>query len=279
MAPHCLQDRSQAWHSSIFRAPPSLPSHLPSPSPGTHCSLHCAPLALPEPHCSLHCAPLALPEPASKQGFQPLCLCSCWSLCPERLSPATTSSGFYILHRQPSSFTRTPSHMQSQSPIPPPPSAYPSLCQPPHHHSSPLLQTVSISKAETRPGLFTTESQRWMCRAQTLAHSRCSVNIDWPEEGRLRLSKVLAGRGHSRQTDQSRRFRVEQAAVITGRQASHSQSHASHNQSYGFPVVMCGCESWTLKNAELWRIDAFELWCWRRLLRVPWTAGDQTIQS
>ena len=39
-----------------------------------------------------------------------------------------------------------------------------------------------------------------------------------------------------------------------------------------FPVVMHGCESWTIKKAEHWRIDAFELWCWRRLLRVPWTA-------
>ena len=39
-----------------------------------------------------------------------------------------------------------------------------------------------------------------------------------------------------------------------------------------FPVVMYGCESWTIKNAEHQRIDAFELWCWRRLLRVPWTA-------
>ena len=40
-----------------------------------------------------------------------------------------------------------------------------------------------------------------------------------------------------------------------------------------FPVVMCGCESWTVKKAEHRRIDAFELWYWRRLLRVPWTAG------
>ena len=39
-----------------------------------------------------------------------------------------------------------------------------------------------------------------------------------------------------------------------------------------FPVVMYGCENWTIKNAECWRIDAFELWHWRRLLRVPWTA-------
>ena len=40
-----------------------------------------------------------------------------------------------------------------------------------------------------------------------------------------------------------------------------------------FPTVMYGCESWTIKKAELQRIDAFELWCWRRLLRVPWSAG------
>ena len=40
-----------------------------------------------------------------------------------------------------------------------------------------------------------------------------------------------------------------------------------------FPVVMYGCESWTVKKAEHQRIDAFELWCWRRLLRVPWTAS------
>ena len=39
-----------------------------------------------------------------------------------------------------------------------------------------------------------------------------------------------------------------------------------------YPVVLYGCESWTIKKAEHWRIDAFELWCWRRLLRVPWTA-------
>ena len=46
-----------------------------------------------------------------------------------------------------------------------------------------------------------------------------------------------------------------------------------------FPVVMYGCESWTVKKAECRRIDAFELWCWRRLLRVPWTArrSNQSI--
>ena len=45
-----------------------------------------------------------------------------------------------------------------------------------------------------------------------------------------------------------------------------------------FPVVMYGCESWTVKKAERRRIDAFELWCWKRLLRVPWTA-KRSIQS
>ena len=46
-----------------------------------------------------------------------------------------------------------------------------------------------------------------------------------------------------------------------------------------FPVVMYGCESWTVKKAECRRIDAFELWCWRRLLRVPWTARRSNQSS
>ena len=51
------------------------------------------------------------------------------------------------------------------------------------------------------------------------------------------------------------------------------------SQGYGFPVVVYGCESWTIKKAECQRIVAFELWCWRRLLRVPWTArrSNQSI--
>ena len=46
-----------------------------------------------------------------------------------------------------------------------------------------------------------------------------------------------------------------------------------------FPIIMYGCESWTIKKAECWRIEAFELWCWRRLLKVPWTArrSNQSI--
>ena len=46
-----------------------------------------------------------------------------------------------------------------------------------------------------------------------------------------------------------------------------------------FPVVMYGCESWTLKEAERQRIDAFELWCWRRLLRVPWRSNQSILKE
>ena len=46
-----------------------------------------------------------------------------------------------------------------------------------------------------------------------------------------------------------------------------------------FPAVMYGCESWTIKKAECQRLDAFELWCWRRLLRVPWTTGRSSCPS
>ena len=45
-----------------------------------------------------------------------------------------------------------------------------------------------------------------------------------------------------------------------------------YSENYGFPVVMYRCENWTIRKAEYRRIDAFKLWCWKRLLRVPWTA-------
>ena len=68
------------------------------------------------------------------------------------------------------------------------------------------------------------------------------------------------------------------------KQHSKKQRHYFANtglssQSYGFPVVMYGCESWTIKKAKHRRIDAFELWCCRILLRVPWTArrSNQSI--
>ena len=59
----------------------------------------------------------------------------------------------------------------------------------------------------------------------------------------------------------------------------HESQHASLVKAMVFPVVMYGCESWTVKKAEHQRIDAFELWCWRRLLAVPGTArrSNQSI--
>ena len=56
------------------------------------------------------------------------------------------------------------------------------------------------------------------------------------------------------------------------KQRHYFTNNGPPSQSYGFPVVMYECESWSMKKAEHQRIDAFELWCWRRLLRVPWTA-------
>ena len=63
------------------------------------------------------------------------------------------------------------------------------------------------------------------------------------------------------------------------KQRHHFPNKGMSNQSYAFSSVMYGCESWTIKKAEGQRIDAFELWCWRRLLRVPWTArrSNQSI--
>ena len=60
---------------------------------------------------------------------------------------------------------------------------------------------------------------------------------------------------------------------------SLNMTNDSVNNAMVFPVVMYGCESWTVKKAERRRIDAFELWCWRRLLRVPWAArrSNQSI--
>ena len=63
------------------------------------------------------------------------------------------------------------------------------------------------------------------------------------------------------------------------KQRHYFANQGPSSQGYGFPVVMYGCESWTVKKAEHQRIDAFELWCWRRLLRGPWTArrSNQSI--
>ena len=80
------------------------------------------------------------------------------------------------------------------------------------------------------------------------------------------------------------RTRLKRLSSSSSRQHIKNQRHYFANkgpssQSYGFPAVMYGCESWTIKKAEHLRIDTFELWCWRRLLRVPWTArrANQSI--
>ena len=79
---------------------------------------------------------------------------------------------------------------------------------------------------------------------------------------------LLLGRKAMRNLDSVLKIRD-----ITAKKGLSSQSY------FFFPVVMYGCESWTIKKAECWRIDAFELWCWRRFLRVPWTArrSNQSI--
>ena len=66
---------------------------------------------------------------------------------------------------------------------------------------------------------------------------------------------------------------------ILKKQRHYFANKGSSSQSYSFLVVMYGCESWTIKKDEHWRIDVFELWCWRRLLRVPWTTrrSNQSI--
>ena len=63
------------------------------------------------------------------------------------------------------------------------------------------------------------------------------------------------------------------------KQRHYFENKGLSTQGYVFPVVRYGCEIWTIKKAECWRFDAFELWCWRRLLRVPWTArsSNQSI--
>ena len=67
--------------------------------------------------------------------------------------------------------------------------------------------------------------------------------------------------------------------MLMTKQRHYFANKAPSSQGYGFPVVMYGCEIWTVKKAERRRIDAFELCCWRRLLRVPWTArrSNQSI--
>ena len=63
------------------------------------------------------------------------------------------------------------------------------------------------------------------------------------------------------------------------KQRRYFDNKGPSSQTMVFPVIMYGCESWTIKKAAFWRIDAFELWCWKRLLKVPWTTrrSNQSI--
>ena len=75
-----------------------------------------------------------------------------------------------------------------------------------------------------------------------------------------------------------RKFMPNQVSILESRDII-LPTNICHVKAMVFPVAMHGCESWTLKKAECWRIDAFELCCWRRLLRVPWTTriSNQSI--
>ena len=96
-------------------------------------------------------------------------------------------------------------------------------------------------------------------------------------------SKITAGGDCSHEIKRhlllGRKFMTNLENILKSRDITLPTKVHPSSQSYGFPVVMYGCESWTIKKAECPRIDAFELWCWRRFLRVPWTArrSNQSI--
>ena len=91
--------------------------------------------------------------------------------------------------------------------------------------------------------------------------------------------KERAPQTHGRSTSLSEREKVDLPWRTRPIRRCESMRRKHLRYSYDFPVVMNGCEGWTIKKAECWRIESFELWCWRRLLRVPWTArrSNQSI--
>ena len=93
---------------------------------------------------------------------------------------------------------------------------------------------------------------------------KITADVDWSHE-----IKRLLGRKTMTNLD----------SILKSRDITLSTKICLVKASYGLPVVMYGCESWTIKKAKHQRIDAFELWCWRILLRVPWTArrSNQSI--
>ena len=103
-------------------------------------------------------------------------------------------------------------------------------------------------------------------------------NTSWQIDGDTMKTVTDFILGGSKTTTDVDCSHVIKRCLLLGRKAMtnldsklKSRDKGPSSQSYGFSVVMYGCESWTIKKAEHQRIDAFEVWCWRRLLRVPWT--------
>ena len=113
-------------------------------------------------------------------------------------------------------------------------------------------------------------------------------NISWQIDGETVRDFILGGSKITADDDCSHEIK---RCLVLGRKAMTNLDSILKSRDFtlptkvpvvkamSFPVVVYGCESWTIKKAECWRIDAFGLWCWRRLLRVPWTArrSNQSI--
>ena len=95
-------------------------------------------------------------------------------------------------------------------------------------------------------------------------------------------SKITANSDHSHEIERllllGRKAMTHPDSILKSRDII-LPTNAHIGKAIVFPLVMFGCEGWTIKKTEHQRIDAFELQCWERLLRVPWTGGDQTSQS
>ena len=98
----------------------------------------------------------------------------------------------------------------------------------------------------------------------------------WEIDGETVLDFVLGGSKITEDGDCSHEIK---RCILLGKKVMTNLDSLLKSRDITFPVVMYGCESWTVKKAERQRIDAFELWCWRRIFRVPWTArrSNQSI--
>ena len=113
-------------------------------------------------------------------------------------------------------------------------------------------------------------------------------NIAWPVRGRISLQRGKDGQISVLLSDQICSHEIKRRLLL-GRKTNLDSMLKSRDitlptkvhlvKTMVFPIVIYGCKNWTIKKAEHWRIDAFELWCWRRLFRVPWTArrSNQSI--